>query len=342
MRDETLTQPRRGYGLIWLNVLSLDAVAVALVWLAVFGQVNHVHMQWENYLTLGAAVWCLYVLDRVMDGFSSTGPALERHVWSRRHAVLLLLLMVPVVAAAVWAGLYHIREGVLRAGGIVGVGCLLSLALSWLSRQKWPGKTGALAMGGLFTILLMQGMTSGEDADPGEVLAGSWRALLGGLLFTVMWMSLRVDAAPAPWTLPRKIFMGWLFAAGVALAPVAHAGNVLGVLRDPEIAVFAAVCTLNSLGIRLWEAGARTAEPDIETTLLTRLYPAFATIIAAGAALEFFYADQLGRPAILGCGIAAACYGVMHFSRQRIPADWFPLLADGILVACGFLALAIF
>ena len=322
-------------GLLWINMLGLDAVAVAMVWLAVFSAEHHARMRWENYATLAAGVWCFYILDRVMDGFAGH-VGRPRHQMARRSVGWLLPLLLLAAAGGIYLGLYRIRQTVMETGLMLALFSMASLAISWLSRKAWPGKTGAMVLGGALTVGLMQGVAGGA------FFAGAWRAVTGGLLFTVLWMSLRMDAAPAPWTLPRKMLTGWIFAMGVALAPVVHVSSPMNLPRDSVVLLFAAVCTLNTLGICLWERSSPMRPqggPDIETALLTRLYPVLAAVVCGGAAIEWVVADRLARPPVMACGAAACCFGIIHFLRARIPACYFPILADGILIICGLAAL---
>lgn len=76
---------------LWLypNLLSLDAPLVAVAWLHVFAQTWRLgYHPWEAYITLGLAVWIIYVADRLLD-ISLAGGArskLEaRHRFHQRH-----------------------------------------------------------------------------------------------------------------------------------------------------------------------------------------------------------------------------------------------------------------
>ena len=55
---------------LWLypNLLSLDAPLVAVAWLHVFARTWRLdYHPWEAYVTLGLAVWVIYVADRLLD-----------------------------------------------------------------------------------------------------------------------------------------------------------------------------------------------------------------------------------------------------------------------------------
>ncbi len=79
-----------------INKLSLDAPLVAMTWQWAFSDAAGVRLGWEYYLILGGSVWCVYVLDRVIDGLfmSPDGPATPRHEFAQRHPGALFLLCV--------------------------------------------------------------------------------------------------------------------------------------------------------------------------------------------------------------------------------------------------------
>ncbi|MEJ2077222.1 MAG: hypothetical protein P8020_03000 [Acidobacteriota bacterium] len=83
-----------------INALSLDAPLVAVSWQWLFADATRTSLEWKYYLILGGSVWCLYVLDRVLDGWRlpPEGAASARHEFARRH---LRRLLVSGVAATV-------------------------------------------------------------------------------------------------------------------------------------------------------------------------------------------------------------------------------------------------
>ena len=76
----------------WLypNLLSLDAPLVAVAWLHVFAKTWRLgYHPWEAYVTLGLAVWAIYVADRLFDssmtGSGTSGKLEARHHFHRTH-----------------------------------------------------------------------------------------------------------------------------------------------------------------------------------------------------------------------------------------------------------------
>jgi hypothetical protein len=66
--QESSMPERRKSIWLWPNLLSLDAPVVALVWLFMFKVTWQMgYLPWQAYLTLGLAVWVVYVYDKLLD-----------------------------------------------------------------------------------------------------------------------------------------------------------------------------------------------------------------------------------------------------------------------------------
>jgi len=91
----------------WLypNLLSLDAPLVAVVWLHVFARTWRLgYHPWEAYVTLGLAVWAIYVVDRLLDVVlhGDTPAKLEtRHRFHQDHRRLFRIGFAVALAVAV-------------------------------------------------------------------------------------------------------------------------------------------------------------------------------------------------------------------------------------------------
>jgi hypothetical protein len=194
--------------------------------------------------------------------------------------------------------------------------------ITWLSRREWPGMVGAGALCCLIAIGLMQGVA----AD--EVWPHVWRGAVAGIVLTVLIFSVTRSGAPPPWTLPRKLLGGWLFALGTALAPHAHMEAPRDLLMGNAVLLFGTVCALNSLGIRLWE----TKDHDLEDALLAALYPWMLGVTAVGAGMEWAAGDNYSRPLLMACGLAAVGLLVLHLVRRRFSGPGLRTLADVLMV----------
>lgn len=72
---------------VWWHLFSLDAPTVAVVWCWFFGAVLGLHFSWVTLPTLALGTWCVYVADRLLDGWLSTDTATfrDRHWFYLRH-----------------------------------------------------------------------------------------------------------------------------------------------------------------------------------------------------------------------------------------------------------------
>ena len=316
---------------VWLNVLGLDAVLAALCWMPVFARATGAHLDRAEYIVLGCAVWCIYAADRFMDGRMTGGLRGERHHFAVRRWPLLLAGIILAAGASGCMLLFEVQEIVARWGVRFLGAVLFYIAVTWFSRRDWTGLVGAGGLGGLIAIGLMQGATAGI------LWVQLWRGVFAGFLVTVVYLSVRQAGAPAPWTLPRKLLGGWMFAAGTALAPYAHLEKWPHLILDSQVVLTGVICGLNSLGIRLWE----NESADFESSLLERLYPWMLLTAAAGAGMEWSAAHASARPLFIACGTASLLLLLLHLTRGRTPVSVRRALADAAIIAPALGALSL-
>ena len=81
---------------VWWHLLSLDAPTVAVVWCWFFGAIFHLKFPWATLPTLALGTWCVYVADRLLDGWRSTDTATlrDRHWFYLRHRKPFLIAWV--------------------------------------------------------------------------------------------------------------------------------------------------------------------------------------------------------------------------------------------------------
>ena len=119
----------------WVHGLALEAVAVAVAWFYVFGQMTGERLQPGEAVCLGTAVWLIYMGDRIGDAAAGAGTR-ERHRFAARHRRWLLPVMVAAGAGALWWALHFMRWGTLRAALVVVVTTaivIVGLGYRWIS-----------------------------------------------------------------------------------------------------------------------------------------------------------------------------------------------------------------
>lgn len=86
---------------LWLNLLSLDAPLVAVLWLNLFATAARIHLRPSASLVLALVVWLIYIADRVFDSLrpdkAADLPARHRFYRAHRNAFLGLLLALFVL-----------------------------------------------------------------------------------------------------------------------------------------------------------------------------------------------------------------------------------------------------
>lgn len=127
---------------LWLNLASLDAPLVALLWQMLLQRSLHAPFHLAASATLAISVWFIYVSDRLLDALRwKSGEMAPRHLFYRRHWRSL--------ATAAFAGLLLLswlctqidpemrRNGFLLLGAVIGYFLIVHLGPSTL-RKFWP------------------------------------------------------------------------------------------------------------------------------------------------------------------------------------------------------------
>jgi len=82
--------------LFWWHLLSLDAPTIAVVWGWAFARAFAIPLPWFSLVTLGLGTWCVYIADRLLDGYRSrsTIELRERHFFYARHRRKFFLILL--------------------------------------------------------------------------------------------------------------------------------------------------------------------------------------------------------------------------------------------------------
>ncbi|MES2709815.1 MAG: hypothetical protein V4726_24675 [Verrucomicrobiota bacterium] len=328
----------------WINLLALDAVVVALVWLEVFAKMTGARLDFVEFAALAVAVWVIYGADRLLDSRipPDENACRERHWFTARQARWLVPVALGLLVLMCWWSLHHMRQAVFRGGAQLALGVMVYFGILAASRRRPASMPLLLVVAPVMTGLLLSPVLPGlllreQGQGNGALWPQAWRAAGAGLLMLTLLMGMRKRLKePPPWTLFRKVMGGFLFARGVALAPLMHFDNGAESLWQAPVLLFGGACALNSLGIRLWEHCDRN---DAESRLLRRLYPWMGLIVAGGAISEAAVADEWTRPvlgAVAGC---AAGLLLLNSLRSRLSAPVLLALADAVVLLSGLGAL---
>ncbi len=87
---------------VWWHLLSLDAPTVAILWCWFFAAAFGLNFSWVALPTLALGTWCVYVADRLLDGWgpTETSDLRDRHWFYLRHrkpfTIAWLLAAIPL------------------------------------------------------------------------------------------------------------------------------------------------------------------------------------------------------------------------------------------------------
>ncbi|MHB1022854.1 MAG: hypothetical protein ACYC46_07535 [Acidobacteriaceae bacterium] len=183
------TEQRYSAPALW-HLFSLDAPTVAALWTIFFARAMHISLPWIAPAALGAGVWVLYVLDRILDGVRVAQNPLqasalrERHYFHARHRKPFLIGVLCILPTTLWLGfrysLFSVRRDMLLLSLFVAAYVLVVHGLGEQA-QRWLPKE--LAVGVIFAV---------ATAIPtgARMPAESTPLILGAILFAALcWLN---------------------------------------------------------------------------------------------------------------------------------------------------------
>ena len=243
--------------LMWLNLLSLDAPAVAVLWQLLFARCFHVRLSPGVTVLLGLVVWMIYVSDRLLDVWRTPAQRTEaiRHRFYRRHWRGFLLPMGVAFLLAGWMSLKYLDAQTFRGGIALSLAVGIYFALIHLRQPvKHPWLPKEMLVGVLFGLGTCFPVWE-RLPDHGVLMLGPY------LVFTTLcwincaaieyseWAHLRQRQfnSPHPWTIGvgRHLTLAASATAIISLCFIpANSGNLAWPLLAAETlsaAVFAAL-----------------------------------------------------------------------------------------------------
>ncbi len=141
----------------WPHALSLEAPAVAVLWLLAVARIHDIMLLPSIVLGLGLAAWSAYAADRLADSWGAEGELDERHEFCRRHRGWFLLLLAAAAAAAGWLALFAVPAGIVwLAAALAILVALYLLDFAIAGKRVMIGSAAAFAgMAGLFIITIL-------------------------------------------------------------------------------------------------------------------------------------------------------------------------------------------
>jgi len=138
---------------VWWHLLSLDAPTVAAVWCWFFAAAFGVSLPPTALVTLALGTWCVYVADRLLDGWRSVDMTelRDRHWFYLRHRKLFMVAWIAAAIPLAYLILFRVQPTV-RTDDIIL--CLIGIGYFLLihNRSESDRFSKELFVGFLFSI----------------------------------------------------------------------------------------------------------------------------------------------------------------------------------------------
>ncbi|CAN5750489.1 hypothetical protein BH11VER1_BH11VER1_29250 [soil metagenome] len=310
---------------LWLNVLSLDAPLVAVLWQWALAQAYGVQMDPVTYSTLGLTVWLIYVVDRVFDTRSvdENHALAARHLYYRQHYRFFVWCAIPSVAIFLMYRVFTALPATILWRGI-GLGFLVGMyLLHFVARGHRRvfilGSVFASFLGGFILYLLP--------------LPLPYKLVYGVILLSLLYHSIRGGEDAPLRLLPKELLCGYLFAVGCSM-------SVHFYTLDSEAAAFsmttfllAMLCTLNCIGIACYE---KDGDPHAITHVWPEARQYYPLLLLAFTTLVFFEMGKNLAQGVFYYHVAllfgAAILGAVHYLSKRVSSELAHVLADTALM----------
>jgi hypothetical protein len=127
---------------LWPNILSLDAPAIAVAWLALIAIATGARVEPATVAALGLTVWLIYVADRVLDGMKAEVLSTARHLFYRRYRVQMTVWFLLTAVVTAWLSLKYVNPAVIHGSTRLGAAVAIYFAAVHLAppaiQRRWP------------------------------------------------------------------------------------------------------------------------------------------------------------------------------------------------------------
>ncbi|MCP5535061.1 MAG: hypothetical protein H7A51_02375 [Akkermansiaceae bacterium] len=293
---------------IWLlpNLLSVDAPLVAVAWMWMLAQALRVeYIQTAAWIVLPTSIWCVYVLDRLIDGWVHPGvrASSPRHIFHWRWRWPLLAAALIAGGVSIYYAMFVLSRSIFSAGLVAALLCGFYFVLAFIRTGDVPYAKNFIA-----GMIFAMGIGIPVNAANATLLVTDLNDVLYAFRHTGM-----VDAT---WNFGRMVL----------------STMIVIFVHCREVWVFGLLCMMNITAIDLWEKAAGSVDEHAvdrhEQTLTLGL------IILAGGSLVFaaMYADQYSKPFFYAVMVGAAGLQVINHYRDRFSMNSLRVLADVALL----------
>ncbi|MGJ8656725.1 MAG: hypothetical protein ACSHX6_09755 [Akkermansiaceae bacterium] len=299
----------------WLlpNLLSLDAPLVAVIWMWILSKSMRVmYVDYHAYWLLAGAVWCVYVLDRILDVRRDEGQVAEmstRHQFHWKYWKILLPIVIGVIVYGVHSA-FNVASAALLTAGVSGIGmCFLYI----LARKFDKGEIA-------YTKNFIAGMTfSFGVAAP--IVVESVQLPKG---IYDLWFHFTSNS-DADFFLALRHGVANFFMMTVSTVGIVFASSALPFL-------FGLLCFLNITGIDLWEKSRRSDLEDEKDACEAILATGLLCLAAFAVYLVAYKLSEFERPLCYVVMVSTALLYLINKNRSIFYLDAQRVLADFALI----------
>ena len=292
----------------WLlpNLLSIDAPLVAVAWMWMLARALRVeYIQTAAWIVLPTSIWCVYVLDRLIDGWRhpEVRKSSPRHLFHWRWRWVLLTAALIAGGVSIYYAMFVLSRSIFSAGLVAALLCGLYFGLALIDRGEVPYVKNLLA-----GMIFAMGIGIPVNAANATLLVTDLNDVIYAFKHTGP-----VDAA---WNFGRMV-----------LSTI-----IVIFFHCREVWVFGLLCMMNITAIDLWEKA--DASQDENTAYRHEQTLTMGLIILAGGSLVFaaMYADEYSKPFFYAVMVAAATLQIINHYRDRFSINSLRVLADAALL----------
>lgn len=310
----------------WINILSLDAPLIALLWQYLFAQAYRIHIPQGPTWLLALTVWWLYISDRSADVAKNKKVArlTHRHFFYHRYRNPIRLVFLPTLALGIFTGaLYQLPvETLIKALSLTFCVGIYFLAFVLISKSIFSIVLSIiLSISSLFILLLLP-------------LPFPLKFSLGFFIILLLTLS-ALGKLPSKSIIPKEFIAAYLFAIGTLINVSLYVRNLeQNWLTEPSF-MLCLLCFMNLLAI---SARDRQIDQDAgETDRLSeknihRLFIVTTVLLGVGLTQLLETPNYTNLPLLLAytCsgGLLIACYRF----RNRFHAETIHFFSDVSLV----------
>lgn len=314
---------------LWPNVLSLDAPVVALLWQAALAKVHQVAVMPGLHLCLFLTVWLIYIVDRVLDGFSMRHSKCVsvRHAFYQRNRWLYVFFVIPVAGVLLLLlALTAIPEGILWRG--IALGFVVALYLLHYAARGHRG----IYLAGNFAMCAVGAMVLWVLPVPTH-----WKLLYSTVLLALLVHAFIANTGPGHRLLPKELLCGFLFAVGCSMGVSFLTGDVHGGWFSLDTLMLALLCALNCTAISCYEYETDAqSDPNAITQTWPQIARVYPTLLITLAVIAVIALVKQGSAVLLlypaAVLFSTVLLGVVHQYAKRLSPDMAHVLADAAVV----------